>query len=156
MRRQIMLKTLVTLTGTALLLVGLQARTEEKRTEDNSGTTKLSGLYTVVSGEKEGQKEPEERIKGTMVRFTEEAITVTDKDKKETYMASYKLDTGKKPWGITMTSTLGSTKGEVARGLIEKDGDQLRLIYSLPGGDLPNGFKTRAKQLMFVMKPASK
>jgi uncharacterized protein (TIGR03067 family) len=138
--------------GLATLLVAVaQARTDDKK----EGDTKLEGTYTIVSGEKEGKPEPEERIKGTMVRFTADTITVTDKEKKETYVAGYKLDTSRKPWVITMTSQ-SPVKGEVAKGLIEKDGDTVKLIYAEPGGEAPTDFKTKNKQLMFVMKAATK
>ena len=43
-------------------------------------------------------------------------------------------------------------EGEVARGLIEKDGETVRLIYALPGGMAPTSFETKAQQLMFVLK----
>ncbi len=49
-------------------------------------------------------------------------------------------------------------KGEevTAKGLIEKDGDTVKLIYALPGGEMPTEFKTKEKQLMFVMKNENK
>jgi uncharacterized protein (TIGR03067 family) len=120
--------------------------------EDKSGMN-LAGSYSIVSGEREGQKESPEHIQGTWVTFTGNTVTVTDKDKKETYSATYKIDGSKTPAVITMTEKTGPTKGERARGLIEKDGDTVKLIYALPGGDMPTGFeKTKSKQLMFVMK----
>jgi hypothetical protein len=51
-----------------------------------------------------------------------------------------------------MTSRVESSAGEIARGLVKKEGDTLHLIYALPTGEIPAGFKTREKQLMFVMK----
>jgi hypothetical protein len=42
----------------------------------------LVGRYVIVSGERDGSKEPEERIKGTVVVFTKESVVVADKDKK--------------------------------------------------------------------------
>jgi hypothetical protein len=51
-----------------------------------------------------------------------------------------------------MTSLVEKSGGEVARGLIEKKGDSVRLIYSLPTGEIPQEFKTKEKQLMFNMK----
>ena len=97
-------------------------------------------------------KEPEERIKGTTVTFTKETVVVADKDKKEIYSASYKLNATTNPCDITMTSRVESSAGEIARGLIQKEGDTLRLIYALPTGEIPVAFKTKEKQLMFVMK----
>jgi uncharacterized protein (TIGR03067 family) len=115
----------------------------------------LVGRYTITSGEKEGSKEPEERIKGTTVTFTKETVIVADKDKKEIYSASYKLDTKTTPCQITMTSKVEGSAGEVARGLIQQDKDDekvVRLVYALPTGEIPTEFKTKEKQLMFVMK----
>ncbi len=113
----------------------------------------LVGRYVIVSGEKFGEKEPEERIKGTIVTFSKETVVVEDKDKKELYSATYKLDSTKNPSDIVMTSKVKESAGEIARGLIKKEGETLTLIYALPTGEIPAGFKTREKQLMFVMKP---
>lgn len=112
----------------------------------------LYGGYTVVSGEKYGAPEPKERIEGTTVRIAKEGIVVTARDKKDIYACSYKLESTKKPWRITMTSKLAPSEGEVAQGLIDKNGDTVRLIYALPGGETPTEFKTKDKQLMVVMK----
>jgi hypothetical protein len=42
----------------------------------------LVGGYVIVSGERDGSNEPEERIKGTVVVFTKESVVVADKDKR--------------------------------------------------------------------------
>jgi uncharacterized protein (TIGR03067 family) len=133
----------------ALLLTAAGAIAEDK---SQTGAEQLLGGYTIISGERFGQPEPAERIKDVTVNFTRNEIRVTDKDKKEIYVAVYKLDTTKKPWVITMTSTVAPVKGEVAKGLIEKNGDTIRLIYALPGAEMPTGFKTKERQLLFVMK----
>ncbi len=57
----------------------------------------LVGRYVIVSGEQDGAKEPEERIKGTVVTFTKDSVVVADKDKKELYSATYKLDSDEEP-----------------------------------------------------------
>jgi uncharacterized protein (TIGR03067 family) len=125
--------------------------------EDKGGPMKLAGDYTIVAGQREGQKETPEHIQGTQVSFTDDTITVTDKDKKETYVATYKIDESKSPKVITMTEKAGPSRGERARGLIEKRGDTVKLIYALPGGDMPTGFeKTKDKQLLFVLRRNNK
>ena len=142
----------------ALLAAGLGTGTaddnkdQSKKDKSKDGAASLVGEYVIVSGEREGQKEPPERVKGTRVRFTDKAVAVYDMSKKQTYAATYQLDTTKKPWSITMTAVTGRQKGEMARGLIEKQGKTVRLIYALPGGDLPTRFATKPKQLLFVMK----
>jgi hypothetical protein len=52
-----------------------------------------------------------------------------------------------------MTSKVEGSAGEIARGLIAKEGDELHLVYALPTGEIPARFRTREKPLMFVMKP---
>lgn len=142
--------------GMAGVLAGSMARADDDKADAKQVAADLVGGYTVVSGEKYGQEEPEDRVKGTIVRFTEDRVVVTDKDKTEVYGSEYTLDTSKKPYKITLTSKLAPSEGQVSKGLIEKDGDTVRLIYALPGGDEPTSFKTKAKQLMFVMKNEKK
>ncbi len=115
----------------------------------------LVGRYFIISGEKYGMAEPEDRVKGTVVTFSKDDVLVADKDKKELYSATYRLDSTKNPATIIMTSRVRGSSGEEARGLIEKDGDTVRLIYALPTGEIPRGFQTREKQLMFVLKKES-
>jgi len=115
----------------------------------------LAGVYEIVSGEKFGVEEPQERIKGSTVRFTKDRVAVVDKEEKEVYGATYKLEPSRGEEGackIILTSKLAAQEDQVARGLIEKTGDKVQLIYAIPGGDAPRGFKTKDKQLMFVLK----
>lgn len=116
-------------------------------------TPDLTGRYTIVSGEKGGTATPQAHIEDTVVELTRDRIVVTDRDKKETYSASYVLDTTETPWRITMVSRSPEPNVE-AKGLIEKQGDTLRLIYALPGGEAPTRFKTAPQQQMFVMQAA--
>lgn len=122
----------------------------------------LVGLYEIVEGEKFGVPDPAERIKGSTVRFTEDRVVVMDKESKEVYGATYALEpaqaasgeaeAGGKASKIRMTSKLADAENQVALGLIDKDGDKVRLIYALPGAESPREFKTKNKQLMFVIK----
>lgn len=116
----------------------------------------LIGGYTMVSGEKHGQAIPAERIEGTTVRFTRDSIVVVTPDKQEAYASTFELDTTASPCKITMTSKLAPNEGEVAQGLIDKQGDTVRLIYSLPGTEPPTEFRTRQGQLLFVMENRNK
>jgi uncharacterized protein (TIGR03067 family) len=129
---------------------------DQSRASSKLKPADLVGGYALVSGEKFGDPEPEERIKETTVRFTEDRIVVTDKDKEEVYGSTYTLDTATNPCRITMISKLATSEGQIAKGLIEKKGDTIRLIYALPGGEEPADFKTKERQLMFVMKSLRK
>lgn len=137
--------------GAVLLSPGLGA----DDTKDSKDGMKLEGGYTIVSGESDGKPIPAERIQGTTTRFTKDRIVTTDKDKKEVYVATYTLDESKKPCVITMKSVV--PKGDVeAKGLIKKEGDTVMLIYALPGGKMPDDFKTEEKQNLFVLKNLNK
>jgi uncharacterized protein (TIGR03067 family) len=120
--------------------------------DDKPGAVSLEGTYTLVGGEENGKSIPPEKVKGSVVRFTRDAITGHDKDKKEFFAAKYTLDTAKTPWAIKMKST--APKEAEAVGLIKKDGDTVTLIYALPGAPAPTEFKTRDRQNMFILKPA--
>ncbi len=138
-------------------LLNVPARSDDGQKPTISGEpSDLIGGYTIISGEKFGYKEPNERIEGTTVRIADDAIIVLDKDKKEVYAQTYKIDTSTKPWKITLKSKITpknqGTEDAEAKGLIKKEGDIVTIIYALPGGATPTEFKTKEKQLMFVMK----
>lgn len=117
-------------------------------------TPDLSGTYRIISGEKNGAPEPQANIEDTVVEITRDRIVVTDRDKQETFSASYTLDATQTPWRITMVSRRAPEENVEAQGLIEKKGDTVRLIYALPGGETPTEFKTGPQQLLFVLKAA--
>ena len=153
--------TILTLAFATSLAISTPALSDDKPKLKTSGApADLLGGYTIVAGERYGEKEPTERIEGTTVRIADDAIIVLDKDKKEVYAQTYKVDTTSTPWKITMKSKITPYKqggGETeAKGLIEKEGDTVRLIYALPGGEVPTEFKTKQKQLMFVLKNEKK
>ena len=117
----------------------------------------IEGTYLMVQGENDGKAVPAERIQGSLVKITEDTISVVDKDNKDIYVAKYKLDTTKTPWTVMMTTEAGpeGAKGQKARGVVERDGETLRLCYAPEdGGKTPTSFKTTpdGKQLLFVLK----
>lgn len=146
----------------ALLVLSPTLALTQEKPESKPGELKakdLVGTYKIVESQKDGTKSPREKFDGTTVRFTEDAIVATDREKNDVYSASYKLDASKSPAVIVMTSTLPNSKGAVANGLIERDGDTLRLIYTLPkelGGEdapsPPRDFKTKKGQILSVME----
>ena len=140
---------------TAIMLMSTQTYAADEKVEGKNAPSALLGSYTLVAGEKNGQKISAERVQGSTARITENTITTFDKDQKETYAMTYTLDKSQKPWKISMTSTLAPVKGEVAQGLIEKDGDTVKLIYAIRGGTAPDDFMTGDNQLMFVMKKSN-
>jgi hypothetical protein len=70
---------LIALAGS--LAVAQEASLKARKVDKACTSEDLVGRYVIVSGEKFGMKEPEERIKGTVVTFTEDKVVVADKDK---------------------------------------------------------------------------
>jgi uncharacterized protein (TIGR03067 family) len=144
---------LVALAG-AFLVGGMSAvsvaSADDKKVTDKAASHPLEGGYTIVSGEEDGKPTPPEHIKGSIVMFTADKIVGTDHDKKEIFTASYTLDTTKDPWTIKMKTTLPKEMESV--GLVKKDKDTIKLIYSLPGAPAPTEFKTKEHQHLFVLK----
>jgi uncharacterized protein (TIGR03067 family) len=137
--------TLLTLLALPVLLVA----------DDKAKPNKLDGTYAIVSGEHGGKAIPEDQIKGSVVTFTGDRIVATDKDRKEFFAATFMVDTTATPMKIVMTSTAPKA-GEKAAGIIQVDGDAIKLAYNLPGGEPPTDFKTGEKQHMFVLKRMGK
>src|SRR5262245_6352710 len=69
-----MTRALMAIGSGVLLAAGLPAHAAEKPAAGKA----LVGGYEIVSGEKDGKPEPEERVKGSTVLFTEDTVTVTD------------------------------------------------------------------------------
>jgi len=115
----------------------------------------LLGKYTVVSGKRDKHDLPKKDFEDSVVVFEKGKVYGHDNNKKEFFGATYKLDTSSKPWKITMVST-SPKKGEEADGVIEVDGDTVRLAYALPGGKTPTGFEAGEKQQSFVLKRMKK
>jgi uncharacterized protein (TIGR03067 family) len=133
--------------------------------EIDANAEKMVGVYRISGGERNGQPIPMERLVDITVRVTPKVITTFDKDKKEFYAATYELDTTRTPWRITLTATMVPIDGRESRvdgrgakseGLVQIEGDTLKLVYQLPDGKSPNQFKTEEKQQMFILKRSSK
>lgn len=146
---------LVLTAALTLSAIGGGAAEAPRPDKSTNEAARLTGTYEAVSGEKFGAKLPDSKVQGMKVRFETGTITATDKDNKQLYAARFQLDISTSPWSITMTSTVPAT-AEVAPGIIQVDGDMLKLCYSLPGADRPAEFKTKDRQLLFVLKRIEK
>ena len=114
----------------------------------------IEGGYTFRSGEEDGKTVPGERLQGSTVRITPTDIVVTDAKKKEMFVAKYDLDTSATPWKITLRGTVPAEMK--VGGLAEKKGQELRIIYAMPGADTPTDFTTKKGQHLFVMEKIKK
>ena len=112
----------------------------------------LTGEYKLMSGERDGHALPPDHIHNSAVRFTADSVVVSDRDDNKSYAASYRLDTKTQPWRITMTATEAPNAGEVSEGLVEQQGNTVRLIYALPGHPAPSDLHTKPGELLFVLE----
>lgn len=145
------MKITTALAATGLALLAARAAADDRPPGD---AAKLTGMYRITAGERDGQKIPEGELAGITVRIATNAITTLDKDKKEVFVATYTLDTSRTPWRIHLTATvtpMDKGKGTKAEGLIAADGDTVKLVYALPGGQAPTAFKAGDKQHLFVL-----
>ncbi len=136
----------------SVVLVGTRAQSGDAKRLTPSD---LVGVYQITAGEHGGKEIPAKEIEADWITFTEDAITVVDRNTKKVYAATYKLDSGKSPARLHMVS-IEPKKGEAAEGLIKRDGNTVTVIYALPGGAAPMDFKTHEKQQMFTLKKVAK
>jgi uncharacterized protein (TIGR03067 family) len=119
---------------------------------------KLAGTWTIVSGERSGQRIPDERIAGLRATISADSITVFGRDNKPFYVVRYKLDTSRTPNWIDMTIADGPNRGQVAQGMVTMDSaEQMRLIYSTGRKGRPDEFRTQtggSAATLFIMKRA--
>ncbi len=120
----------------------------------NQPKVNLIGVYKIISGERNGAPIDPKELDGE-ITIGDHTITAYDKDRKETFMATYTLKTNQKPWQIIMTSTKAPETGVVAKGLIEVDEDRIKLIYALPQGKPPTDFTAGEHQQMLVLAKTS-
>ena len=134
---------------------GLLVVTSVVLAEDDRKESKLDGTYTVVSGQRDGKEIPKSHFEKSVIVFEGNKVYGHDKDKKEFFGATYKIDVASKPWKISMEST-SPKKGQMAEGVIEVQGDTIRLAYALPGGKTPTTFAAGEKQHLFTLKRVPK
>jgi uncharacterized protein (TIGR03067 family) len=135
--------------GLALLIFIVPACTERSSDKPQSN---LTGEYRIVSGERNGTSIDQNKLNKATVTISDTTITTYDKEQKETFVATYTLETTVKPWRITMTSVKAPETGRIAKGLVDADHNNIKLIYALPNGPVPSEFKAGEQQQMFVME----
>ena len=119
----------------ALLLFVVPACTD--RSSDLPKAATLTGEYRIISGERNGAPIDQNELSDATITIRDKTITAYDKERKETFAATYTLETKQTPWEITMISTKAPEVGVIAKGLIEVDQNSVKLIYALPNGQPP-------------------
>lgn len=116
---------------------------------------KLEGTWKYTSGAKYGEKVAEDRLAGDVV-ITKDTFTMpAGPDMK--FVMEYKLDASKTPAHIDFSIKDGPVKEGKAEGIIEINGDELKLCYGVVGtAKRPEKFESTAenKAHLFTLKRA--
>jgi uncharacterized protein (TIGR03067 family) len=148
-----MLRKIVVLGVAALLITAARAPADQSA----KSSANLTGEYKIVQEERDGQRVSADQFQDSWVNITDDTITIMDKNKTEKWSANYKLDSSRKPCMITLTEKAGPNKGETVRGIAEKEGDTVKIIFAMPGGPAPTSFDaTKEKQKLLVLKRENK
>lgn len=131
-----------------------QASEKQVVTKESPETTPeyFAGTYTIVAGEKDGEKVERHKLKATKVVIKGSRIFTLDKDDRELYVSDFRMQPHEKGFYITMESIQPPRPGISAIGLMQKKGKTVRLIYAFPDSEAPQDFQTVKGQHMFVLK----
>jgi len=90
---------------------------------------------------------------GDSIVFTRDAFTLKEKGDKEKDIGAgtYKLDDKKDPRQVDLTPSDGSHKGKTYVGIYKRDGDELVIRCSQPGGKRPAGFRAGDEGDVFIV-----
>jgi uncharacterized protein (TIGR03067 family) len=103
---------------------------------------KLPGTWKYVSGTKDGEKMDQDRLKDQEVILTKDKLTL--KSPEGMFVMKYELDAKKTPVEIKLEILEGPVgEGMKANGIIELNGDDLKLCYAPMGGDAPKTFESK-------------
>ena len=126
-------------TGCLVLLLGAAEPADDVKKE----LAKLEGNWSMVSGEREGQKLPDDLVKDAK-RVSKGNETTVSIGGQVFIKATYTIDPGKKPKRIDYTVTEGANKGKKLLGIYELDGDTVKFCFAGPDQERPKEFKTEA------------
>jgi uncharacterized protein (TIGR03067 family) len=138
------------LTGISLVLTTCSVQAADEAKFD---AAKLTGTWTYVSGERNGEVVDQERFKGSKVTITPKTITLEGPTGK--FVMEYKLDTKKNPVTMSMTMTESPFgAGATAEGIVQVSGADLKICYTPMGSEAPKKFEAKkdSNHHLFVLK----
>ena len=115
---------------------------------------KLEGTYKIVGGQNDSVPYSKEAIAGWVVTIKGDTMTITDKNQKVFLSCTFTIDTTgtTSPQYVAMT-TIAPMKGLELAGIIDREGETIRICYSQPEHDTPADFAAKKDQNSFVLKP---
>jgi uncharacterized protein (TIGR03067 family) len=126
-----------TLLPAFFVVLGLPAWADDAAKE----LEKLQGTWTVASAQEGGTEQADEKSKKLSILIKEDLFSFKFEGQPKTLDMKLKLDPSAKPKAVDLASTIRN--GQVAHGIYELDGDQLKLCWSRRGKTRPDGFSTK-------------
>jgi uncharacterized protein (TIGR03067 family) len=124
-------------------LVGLLLGAADPADDIKKEMALLEGTWSMVSGEKEGEKLPEDLLKDAK-RSVTGGVTTISIGGQVFLKAKFTVDPSKKPKTIDYTVLEGPNKDMKQLGIYELDGDTVKFCFAGPGQDRPKEFSTKA------------
>ena len=101
----------------------------------------IEGTWKLVSGEQNGEDEPQADLARSSLVIVGNKHTVTIGD--AVLKGTHKIDTSKSPMAIDAQDTAGPFVGMSLKGIFKVDGDELTVCFAPPGEDRPVEFTTK-------------
>ncbi len=138
--------------GVCGLISGNWSIAADGQDDSEKESKNLSGFYTMVSGESNGEQLPEKTVKSSSLTLKGNKYTVQLGDDKVT--GQQKVASTKSPKEIDATDTDGVNKGKTMLGIYKLEKGVFTVYFAAPGKDRPTGFvaKTNSGELMHVWK----
>jgi uncharacterized protein (TIGR03067 family) len=143
--------------GLGLFVVVVALAADDPKKKDAAfDPAKLVGDWSYVSGVRAGEKVDKDHLAGT-VTFTKDTITIPA-GPNEKFTIAYKVDAKASPATIDMEIKDGPVKEGKATGLIEFEGDELKLVYTTEGAKRPAKLESTKENnaFLFVLKKKAK
>ncbi len=134
--------------GVCGLIFGGWLMTAEAQDDSEKEFKKLSGVYTLVSGEANGEKLPEKTVKGSTLTLKGAKYTVKLGD--ITFSGIQKLAPTKTPKEIDATDSDGVNKDKTILGIYKLEKGVFTVCFAPPGKDRPKEFSAKANSGEFI------
>lgn len=103
---------------------------------------KLQGTWQCVSMEREGEEVPPEAVKGTLVQYEDDRVTLY-REGEIFRRGIVTLDPMKSPKKVNTWDLSGPYEDQTVPGIYDVDGETLRLCFSRPGAERPTEFSSK-------------